>query len=130
MDGFYRQMKDLINKFFAKPYTCCMEIHNQYGCYISIHHPSIDSIDGYKEFFKQNNFLIAHNMFDEEWEEKIQIEEIYKKLLLIYEFDPKNQNLIIVYKNHKRVYLPNNTYVRLHSRSVFVYDSSKLTVSF
>lgn len=121
---------NIINKFFAKPYTCCMELHSQYGCYLSIHHPSNDSVSGFKEFFSRNHFIIAHNMFDEKWEEKIILEEIYKKLIFTYEFDPTDQNIIIVYKNHKKVYLPNGFYVPLPPRSIFVYDLSKLKVSF
>lgn len=123
-------MLNFIKNIFAKPYTCCMELYTSYGCYLSIHHPSEGLIDGFKEFFKRNHFLIAHNMFDEEWEEKIKLEEIYKKLLLIYKFDSEDKNLVIVYKNHKKVYLPNGSYVPLPPRSIFVYDSSKLKVSY
>ena len=121
---------NLINKFLSKPYTCCMELHNEYECYLSIHHPSLNSIEGFKKFFNQNHFLIAHNMFDEEWEENIKLEEIYKKLLIIYDFDPNNKDIVIVYKNHKKIYLPNCFYVPLPPRSIFVYDKSKLKVSY
>ena len=123
-------LKQLLNKLLAQPYTTCMEVHNEYQCNISISHPSETSIEGFKKFFNENHFLIAHNMFDEDWEEKIKLEEIYKKLLLIYEFDPNDENIIIVYKNHKKVYLPNNFYVPLPPRSVFVYDSSKLKIHY
>lgn len=121
-------MLNLLSKLFSKPYTCCMELHNEYGCYISIVHPSLNSIDGFKKFFNQNHFLIAYNMFDEEWDEKIQLEEIFKKLLSIYNFDLNNKDIVIVYKNHKKIYLPNNFYVPLPPRSVFVYDRSKLKI--
>jgi len=123
-------MNNLLNKFFTKPYQCCMELHIQYDCYISVYHPSTDSIDGFRKYYEQNHFLIAHNMFELEWDENIKLEEIYKKLLLIYEFDPEDKNIFIVYKNHKKVYLPNRLYVPLPPRSVFVYDSSKIKVSF
>ena len=123
-------IKQLINRFYAKPYKTCMELHNDYQCYISSSHPSETSIEGFKKFFDENHFLIAHNMFDDDWDEKTKLEEIYKKLLLIYEFDPHNKNIIIVYKNHKKVYLPNNLYVPLPPRSVFVYDCSKLKVHY
>lgn len=107
-----------------------MELHNQYGCYLSISFPSEDSIDGFRKFFNENYFLIAHNMFAEEWDEKTKLEEIYKKLLLIYEFDPEEKNICIVYKNHKKVYLPNGFYIPLPPGSIFVYDSKKVKVSF
>jgi hypothetical protein len=107
-----------------------MELHNQYGCYISIHHPSENSVDGFKNFFEKNHFIIAHNMFDEEWNEKTQLEEIFKKLILIYNFDKNNENIIVVYKNRKRVYLPNEYYVNIPPRGIFVYDKSKLKVSY
>lgn len=123
-------MKNLLNKFFAKPYSCCMEQHGEYKCYVSINHPSVDSIDGFRKFFDENHFLIAHNMFDEEWDNKTKLEEIYKKLLLIYEFDPKDKNICIVYKDHKKVYLPNGFYVSLPPRSIFVYDLNKVKISY
>lgn len=123
-------MKNLLSKFVSKPYTCCMEMYNDYGCYISIIHPSTDSIDGYRKFFNQNHFLIAYNMFDEDWDERTKLEEIYKKLLFLLEFDPKDNNICIVYKNHKKVYLSNGFYVPLPPRSIFVYDSNKVKISY
>lgn len=119
-----------VKKLLAKPYTCCMERYNDYGCYISIVHPSVDSIEGFKKFFAENHFLIAHNMFDEKWDEKTKLEEIYKKLLLIYEFDPNDKNICIVHKKHKRIYFSDKLFVPLPSRSIFVYDSSKVNVFF
>jgi hypothetical protein len=104
-----------------------MELHNEYGCYISVAHPSQTSIEGFRKFFNENHFLIAHNMFDEKWDEKTKLEEIYKKLLLIYEFNSLD-NIIIVYKKHKKVYISNNLYIPLPPRSIFVYDSSKLEI--
>jgi len=120
-------MKNLILKLFTKPYNCSMELHKHYGCYVSPYQPA-DYSESLREFFKRNHFLIAHNMFDENWDEKTQLEEIYKKLLLIYQFDPNNQDIIIVYKNHKKVYLPNGFYVPLPQKSVFVYDKGKIKV--
>lgn len=107
-----------------------MELHTQYGCFLSLHIESEKPDQGFKKFFEENHFLIAHNMFDDEWEEKVQLEEIIKKLLLVYEFEPQDDNIKIVYKDHKRVYLPNKLFVPLPPRSVFVYDSSKIEVLF
>jgi len=122
-------MLNLFHKLFAKPYTTCMELHNDYGCYISISHPSQTSVKGFRKFFNENHFLIAHNMFDEKWDEKTKLEEIYKKLVLIYEFDSKDNNICIVYKNHKKVYF-NEFFVALPKRSIFAYDKTKLKVNF
>ena len=123
-------MIKLIKKLFSTPYECCMELHNQFGCYISIIHPSYDSIDGFRKFFNENHFLIAHNMFDETWDDKIKLEEIFKKLILIYDFDSKDEDIVIVYKNHNKVYLPNNKFVCLSSRSIFVYNKKKINIFF
>jgi hypothetical protein len=119
-----------IRKLFAKPYIIGMELYNKYGCYISIDFSSSSPDEGFIDFFNKNHFLISHNMFDENWEDKIKLEQITTKLLSIYNFNPNDQNIIIVYKNHKRVYLPNGDYVSLFPGSVFVYDKSKLKISY
>lgn len=122
-------MKNLINKFFAKPYTCCMEQHNQFYCYCSID-PPCSSVDtgGAKEFFEKYHYTLIYNMFDPEWEDKIKLEEIYKKLILIYELDPKNENLIIVY-NEEKIYIP-GYYVIIPKGGIFVYDQTKIKVTY
>lgn len=122
-------MINLFRNFFAKPYTCPMELHNEYGCYISAYHPA-DYIESFREFFKRNNFIIAHNMFDEKWDEKIKLEEIFKKLIMIFNFNPNDENIILVYKKHKKVYLPNRYYVDIPTGGIFVYDKSKINISY
>lgn len=125
-------MINFIKKLFHRePYVCCMEMCNQFSCYCSIDPPCPPAGEGgAKEFFEKYHFSVIHNMFDPEWEEKIQLEEIYKKLILIYEFDPQNENVQIVYKNHKRVYLPNKKYVPIQPGTVFIYDSSKIKIKY
>jgi hypothetical protein len=122
-------MIDFIRKFFIKtPYTCCMELHNELGCYLSLRIPSIGPIEGFRAFFWENHFLIAHRMFDPEWEDKIQLEEIYKKLLFVYDFDPKDKNLMIV-RGEKKVYIPERKiYIPLPPGGVFVYDKNQLKI--
>lgn len=122
----------LFRKFFYKePYICCMEMHNQFSCYCSIEHPCPPAGEGgAKEFFEKYHFAIIHNMFDPEWEEKIQLEEIYKKLILIYEFKPDEKNLQIVYKEHDRVYLPDKKFIFIPSGGIFIYDKTKIDIKF
>lgn len=117
--------------FHREPYVCCMEMHNKFNCYCSIEHPCppVDA-GGAREFYDKYHFGIIHNMIDPEWDEKIQLEEIYKKLILIYNFDSDEKNLQIVYKGHKRVYLSNKKFVPLIPGSIFIYDKTKLKVKF
>lgn len=118
-----------ILKFFIKtPYTCCMEFNCRFGCYLSLQIPSVGHEEGIRDFFAENHFLIAHRMFDPEWENKIQLEEIYKKLLFLYNFHPKDKNIIII-MGEKKVYIPERKiYIPLPPGGVFVYDKSKLKV--
>lgn len=117
--------------FSRKEFICeCIELHNEYKCILPIKLPSEDFISSAIQFYEENNFTIVYNIIDPEWEEKIQLEEIYKKLILIYNFDPKDDNIVIVYKNHKKVFLPNNFYINIPPGAVFVYDKSKLKVSY
>lgn len=123
---------NFLKKLFAKPYvTKCMEMHGEYECFISIdpEGPSCEE-GGPRLFFDTNHFLICHNMFDTDWDEKTVIEEVFKKLILICNFDPNDDNIVIVYKNHERVYLPNNLYVEMRPRGVFVYDKSKIKITY
>ena len=122
-------MINFIRKFFIrKPYVCCMELHNQLGCYLSLKIPSIGPIEGFRAFFWENHFLIAHRMFDPECEDEVQLEEIYKKLLFVYDFNPKDENLMII-RGERKVYIPEkNSYVPLLHDGVLIYDKSKLKV--
>jgi hypothetical protein len=122
-------MINWIRKFFIKtPYVCCMELHNILECYLSLKIPSIGPIEGFRGFFHENHFMIGHRMFDPEWDNKIQLEEIYKKLLMVYDFNPKDENLIIV-RGEQKIYIPERKfYVPLPPDGVFVYDKSKLKV--
>ena len=113
-------MFNLFRKFFAKPYTCCMELHNLLGCYISIHHPSSGPIEGYNQFFYENHFIIISNIRKEQ--------NISDILSSVYSFGMKSSNIKII-KGKKKVYLPNQTFVTLDENSVFVYDCKKIRVN-
>jgi len=112
-------MFNIINKFFSKPYTPCMELHNILGCYISIHHPSSGSIEGYNQFFYENNFLVISQLKPEQ--------DISQILSSVYSFDTKNPNIKII-RGKRKIYLPNKTYIELDEDSVFVFDRKKLKV--
>lgn len=121
-------MISFIRKLFATPYECCMELIPGFGCYISIDQTARDSVSGFKQFFEKNHFMIGHCMFDTDWDKEIILEEIVKKLIAIYNFNLTDENIIIVYKDHDKIYLPNGQYVILRQRGIFVYDKSKLKV--
>ena len=116
-------MINFICKIIAKKYTPCLELHNVLNSYISIHHPSHNSIEGYNEFFHLNNFLIATDIFESYLEQ-----EIYKELSEIYDFESNQDNIKII-KGKKKIYF-DNRFVNLNSGDIFVYDKSKLKVYF
>jgi hypothetical protein len=96
-----------------------MELHNLLDCYISIHHPSPGPIEGYKQFFYENNFIIISNLRKEQ--------NISDVLCSVYSFHMRSSNIKII-KGKKKVYLPNKTFVSLDENSVFVYDTTKIKV--
>lgn len=106
-----------------------MEQHNQFYCWCSIDPPCL-SVDegGAKEFFEKYHYALIYNMFDPEWDDNIKLEEIYKKLILIYDFDPQDSGsgLIIVYKEDK-VYISGYC-VSIPKGGIFVYDQTKVEV--
>jgi hypothetical protein len=96
-----------------------MELHVGLDCYISIHHPSSGSIEGYNQFFYENHFLVISHIKPEQ--------DISQILSSVCFFDILYLNIKII-KGERKVYLPNKTYVSLDENSVFVYDTSKLKV--
>jgi len=122
---------NFFRKLFSKKYCPpCIELTNRLLCHVFMDPNSSTHEEGAQKFFNTNHFTVAYNMFEEEWDEKVILEEVFKKLILIYNFDPNNPNIIIVYKDHKKVYLPNRLYVDNPPRAVFVYDRSKVKVSY
>jgi hypothetical protein len=96
-----------------------MEFHNILGCYISIHHPSSGSIEGYNQFFYENNFLVISQLKPEQ--------DISQILSSVYSFDMKNSNIKII-RGEKKIYLPNKTYITIDKDSIFGFDRKKLKV--
>ena len=105
-----------------------MELHNRLGCYLSLKIPSIGPIEGFNEFFYDNNFLIAHKMFDQKSNEDDIEKEIYYKLEHVYSFNPKDKNISII-RGQNIIYIPSRKfYISLPPGGVFVYDNDKLKV--
>ena len=122
-------MFNWIRKFFIKtPYRCCMELHNQLGCYLSLQIPSMGPIEGFRGFFHENSFMIGYRMFDPTSNNDTQLKEIHDKILSVYDFDPKDKNISII-KGKQIVYIPSKkTFVPLPPGGVFVYKKDKLKV--
>jgi len=113
-------MFNLFRQFFMKkPYICCMELHNKFGCYLSIRVPSIGPVEGYNQFFYENHFLIINFLREEK--------NVSDVLSSVYSFDMNSPDIKII-KGNKKVYLPNKTFVSLDENSVFVYDKTKIKV--
>lgn len=110
------------------PFECSMELNLYFNCHLS----SKFSETGYcdqkiLDFFNENHFLIAWNMFDHNWSNEIQAEEIFKKLILIYNFNPNDENLLII-RGPKVIYLSDHQFIKIPNRGVFVYDKTKVEV--
>jgi hypothetical protein len=106
-------------KFFAKPYKPCMELHNQLGCYFTIQHPSTGPIEGYNQFFYENNFLIVSHIKPEQ--------DINQIISSVYSFNIDDLNLVKI-KGERKVYFSNNSYISLSEDSIFAYDKSKFKI--
>lgn len=120
-------MWNLIRKFFAKPYQCCMEQHNQFYCYCSIDPPcSAADEGGAKEFFEKYHYALLYDMFDLEWDDKIKLEEIFKKLIFIYDFDKTDENIMIVFKEGT-INIPGYR-ISIPPGGVFVCDKTKIEI--
>ena len=115
-------------KFIKTPYRCCMELHNQLGCYLSLKIESIGPIEGFNGFFHENSFLIAHRMFDPTSKEDEIEKEIHHKLINVYDFDSKDKNIGVI-AGPSKVYVPSRKfYIPLPPGGVFVYKKNKLKV--
>lgn len=114
----------------GKPYKLAMEQHNTFKCYLS-YKPELYKLVAEKSlnFFKENHFLVGTNMFDPEWSNEIQAEEIFKKLILIYGFEPTDENLVIV-RGPEVVYFRDHRFVKLSAGDILAYDSTKIEVGY
>lgn len=120
-------MINFFKKMFSKQYIPCMEVHNRYGCYLSLKVPSNDFDEGIKLFFDENNFIIAYNMFDPEWDRKTILEQIFIKILKIYNFDPNDKDIDLVIGKNK-IYLPNGYYVLIPEDGIFIFNNKKINI--
>ena len=104
-----------------------MEMHIKFNCWFSIL-PSRNSSDFERiDFFNKNHFAILENMYDPNWDNEVQIEEIFKKLVILYNFNPNAHNIIIE-RGEKKIYLPNKKYAIIPEGGVFVYDILKIKI--
>lgn len=106
-----------------------MEQHNKFQCHCSIEPPCQPAGDGGAlEFFNKYHYALIWNMFDPEWDHKTKLEEIFKKLSLIYKFTSEDKDIIIVH-NEEKIYIP-GYYVLIPPGAIFVYDRTKVDVIF
>lgn len=107
-----------------------MEQHNQLFCYCSIdkNYPPC-TFGGAKLFFKNYHYSVMANMYDPSWDEKVKVEEVLKRVKLILE-EQCDDNTIVVYKKHKKIFLPGERFVRIPRNGIFVYDKTKVNVKF
>ena len=114
----------------GRPYSCPMELHNILKCHLS-YKPEPYKLVTEKSlnFFSENHFLIGWNMFDPEWDNEVQAEEIFKRLILIYNFSPSDENIVFV-RGPKVIYFEDHQFVKLPPGGVFVYDKTKVKVDY
>lgn len=120
-------MINFIKKIFSKPAQLSYEQDLELKCLMACHHPSENTLDGHKKFFDKHHFTVGHYVYDPEWDEKTKLSSIFLKLLSIYEFNNKS-DIILIHKDHKKIYLPNGHFVELYPGSIFVYDKKKIKV--
>lgn len=107
-----------------------LELHQQFNCWFSFDSESSGSVHDQRiNYLKTNNFLVCHNMFDKEWSNEIQAEEIFKKLILLYELKPNDVNTLIV-RGPNTVYFSDHRFIKLAEGSVFAYDQTKVDVEY
>jgi hypothetical protein len=106
-----------------------MELHNILKCYISIKPSNKSFGEECLDFFNENHFLIGWNMFDPEWDNEVQAEEIFKRLILIYNFSPSDENIVFV-RGPKVIYFEDHQFVKLPPGGVFVHDRTKVEIDY
>lgn len=111
----------------GRPFQCAMELHIKLKCYLSIQLSNKSFDEEILDFYNKNHFLIGWNMFDPEWDNEVQAEEIFKRLILIYNFSPSDENILFV-RGPKDIYFEDHQFVKLPSGGVFVYDKTKVKI--
>lgn len=110
-------------------FGCIMEHNRDLNCWVTISPYNGNSFDEFVNFYNQNNFMIGRNFFDPEWSNEIQIEEIFKRLL-IYKFSPNDENLTIVRGPKKVLLVSKGKYVEVEEGGIFAFDKTKVEVDY
>jgi len=120
--NLFENFKKLDKEVFTPP----MEIHNKFNCYVSI----LPQWGRYEyehlDFFKKYNFTIAYNIYDPEWENEVQLQQIFKKLMIMFDF--KDLEDLVIERGEKIIHLPDGTYTPIPKGGIIVYDKSKIKV--
>lgn len=127
----FEDMELLKNLFRKKEeQTHIMEQHNELLCYCSIdkNYPPC-TYGGAKMFYQNYHYSVMANVYDEDWTDDVRKEEVIKRVKIILE-DECNDDTVIVYKKHKRIFLENGKFIAIPYQGVFVYDKSEINVKF
>lgn len=116
-----------MNIYDEKEFTCAMEGNINLKCDTSVLPDAEGSMP--IDFFNKHHFAIGWRFFDPNWENDIQAEEIFKRLILLYEFSPNDDNLLIV-RGEKKISIPNYQYVMIPEGGIFVFDKTKIKVDY
>ena len=105
-----------------------MEKHPEFNCYL-MHKPEPHKLVDERSlnFFKENHFVVGWNMFDPEWDNDTQVEQVFKRLIAIYNFSPRDENIVFE-RGPKYIYFEDHQYIRIPFGGVFVYDKTKVEV--
>jgi len=110
-------------------FECAMEENHNLKCWVSILPKGESSFEDFISFYRKHNFMVGRNFFDPEWSNEIQIEEIFKRLL-IYEFSPNDENLAIVRGPKKVLLVSKGKYVEVEEGGIFAFDKTKVEVDY
>ena len=120
--NLFENFKKLDKEVFVPP----MENHNKFNCYISI----LPQWNRYEyehlDFFERYNFVIGYNLYDSEWENEVQLEEIFKKIMIMFNF--KDLENLVIERGEKIIHLPDGRYTPIPKGGIFLYDKSKIKV--
>lgn len=116
----------LKNIDYFRPAT---EFHQDLKCTLTVDTSSNNIEKGFKNFFKDNGFAIGFNLFDVENNYKKQVETVYKKLILIFDFNPDAESIIFILGKINLIFSDEES-ITLPEHSVFVYDKEKIDVDY
>ena len=127
--------KEISNSLFEKVkdmelYECSMEYNFELNCYSSFTPSGTgNSRQEILDFYNENHFAIGWNFFDPEWSNEIQAEEIFKRIILIYDFNPNDENILIV-RGPKIIFFKNKTFAKIPEKSIFIFDKTKVKIDY